>query len=67
MRVAGSSGPASELSSEPGNLHTDHIVLQEPGDVHPHFPPFTISFYTVTCRVVRVTKITGSESNDWIY
>jgi hypothetical protein len=22
---------------------------------------------TVTCRVIRVTKITGSSSDDWIY
>jgi hypothetical protein len=46
MCVAGSSGPASELGSEPRNLHTDHIVLQESGDMHPHFPPFIIYFYT---------------------
>jgi hypothetical protein len=23
--------------------------------------------YTVTCRGIRVTKITGSNSDDWIY
>jgi hypothetical protein len=28
---------------------------------------FMLLKYIVTCRVVRVTKMTGSSSDDWIY
>jgi hypothetical protein len=34
------------------------MFLMNAGDLHVN---------TVTCRVVRVAKITGSSSNDWIY
>jgi hypothetical protein len=50
------------------SCHSLHVVPKlRIGGCMPPLPNTSLCHSIVTCRVVRVTKITGSSSDDWIY